>query len=100
MLSVGKNFSNSMLKHRVKRVWTDDKAVYAETYDGLTASYNFSEWKRLADATPEQRNDFYLTYSGIHWKDIDEDLSFEGMFASEGLCSNTVCEDSVYYEAD
>lgn len=78
-----------MLKHRVKRVWTDDKAVYAETYDGLTASYNFSEWKRLADATPEQRNNFYLTYSGIHWPEIDEDLSFEGMFASCGLCSLT-----------
>ncbi|MBQ6732802.1 MAG: DUF2442 domain-containing protein [Paludibacteraceae bacterium] len=84
-------------KHQIKKVWVDDTAVYAETYDGLKASYAFSMWKRLANATQKQREAFTLSYSGIHWPDIDEDLSFEGMFASCGLCSLTANEDSVTY---
>ena len=87
-------------KHRIQRVWVDDTRVWALTEDGLTASYPFSMWKRLTNATPDQRPNFYLSYTGIHWPDIDEDLSFEGMFADAGLCERTPTEDAVYYEAD
>lgn len=85
------------LKHIVSKVWVDSDRVYAQTNDGLTASYAFSMWKRLASATPEQRGDFYLSYSGIHWPQLDEDLSFEGMFHAAGLCGRTAGEDSVCY---
>ena len=87
-------------KHKIQRVWVDDTSVRALTENGLQASYPFTMWKRLANATPEQRQNFYLSYTGIHWRDIDEDLSFEGMFADAGLCERTSTEDSVYYEAD
>ncbi len=69
----------------ISKVWVDDTHVYVETTDGKQASYAFSEWPRLANATDEQRRDFYLTYGGIHWPQIDEDLSFEGMFEDNGL---------------
>ena len=88
------------IKHKIQRVWVDDTRVYALTEDGLQASYPFSMWKRLNNALPEQRCNFYLSYTGIHWPDIDEDLSFEGMFAAAGLCERTLTEDSVYYETD
>lgn len=84
-------------KHRIERVWVDDYRVYAQTEDGLQASYPFVMWKRLHNATKEQRQDFYLTYTGIHWPSIDEDLSFEGMFAHAGLGEHTLTEDSFYY---
>ena len=83
---------------RVKRVWVDENNIYVETADGLVASYAFSQWPRLANATQKQREDFQLTYIGIHWPQIDEDLSFEGMFADAGYCEHTVKEDSVVYE--
>ena len=65
----------------ITKVWVDDNYVYAETRDGLQAKYAFSDWNRLSKATPEQRRDFKLSYFGIHWPQIDEDLSFEGMFS-------------------
>jgi hypothetical protein len=36
---------------------------------------------RLVNATPEQRSDFVLSPSGygIHWPQIDEDLSIDGL---------------------
>lgn len=54
-------------------------------------------WERLASATEDQLNDFYLSYTGIHWPALDEDLSYEAMFNAAGLCERTVEEDSVCY---
>lgn len=69
-----------MDRTEIARVWTDATHVYAETKNGKRASYAFSEWPRLANATDEQRQDFHLSFFGIHWPQIDEDLCFEGMF--------------------
>lgn len=86
-----------MEKKEIARVWVDDHAVYAETKDGLQASYSFDLWPRLLGATDAQRGDFSLSYSGIHWPALDEDLSFESMFHQAGFCDITETEDSVYY---
>lgn len=86
------------MKHYISRVWIESGKINAQTYDGLSAQYAVSSWKRLASATDDELNDFYLSYSGIHWPKLDEDLSFEGMFHSAGLCERTATEDSVCYE--
>lgn len=85
------------MKHQVSKVWIENASICVSTIDGLQASYAFSMWPRLANATEEQRSDFYLSYSGIHWPEIDEDLSFEGMFAHSGLIERTPEEDAVFY---
>lgn len=86
-------------KRRIDRVWVDAEGVYAITEDGTKAGYRFDRWPRLASATAEQRADFYLTFGGIHWPQVDEDLSFEGMFFEAGLCQRTPTEDSVYWDS-
>lgn len=86
-------------KRRIDRVWIDAISVHAITEDGVQANYQFARWPRLAAATPEQLSDFYLTYGGIHWPQLDEDLSFEGMFAEAGHCTRTLSEDSVYWDS-
>jgi hypothetical protein len=35
----------------------------------------------LLNATVEQRRNFVLSPSGVHWPDVDEDLSVAGMLA-------------------
>ena len=84
-------------QHFIEKVWVDDNQVFAKTEDGLIASYRFSDWERLRNATQSQREDFTLSYYGIHWPQLDEDLSFEGMFSHAGLCNRTLKEDSVCY---
>lgn len=74
-----------MEQMKIAKVWVDSTHVYAETTDGIRASYAFADWPRLAHATDEQRQDFHLSYFGIHWPQIDEDLSFEGMFRDNNL---------------
>ena len=89
--------SRSDMKHYIAKVWIESGHIYAQTRDGLVASYAVSLWKKLASATEQQLNDFYLSYTGIHWPQLDEDLSFEGMFHSAGLCDRTATEDYVCY---
>ncbi len=72
----------------IKRVWIDSEYIYAEAENGDCARYPFSKWPRLAYATDEQRKDFKLSYFGIHWPALDEDLSFEGMFRDNRLAEN------------
>lgn len=77
-----------MKQTRLQRVWTDATHVHAETTDGRRASYAFSVWPRISAATEEQRRDYFLSYGGIHWPQIDEDLSFDGMFRDSHALSD------------
>ena len=73
---------------RIERVWTDATHIHAETTDGRHASYAFALWPRISAATDEQRRDFVLSYAGIHWPQVDEDLSFNGMFRDSHIIAD------------
>ena len=49
--------------------------------DGRTIAVPLVWYPRLFDATPEQRGNWEICGGGygIHWPDIDEDLSAEGL---------------------
>lgn len=49
--------------------------------DGRIISIPIAYYSRLLNATREQRNNWRLIGNGqgIHWEDIDEDLSVEGL---------------------
>ncbi|HEX8243846.1 MAG TPA: DUF2442 domain-containing protein [Longimicrobium sp.] len=59
---------------------TDD-SIIAELADGRTVSVPLAWSWRLSDATPEQRANWRLIGSGegVHWPDVDEDISVRGM---------------------
>lgn len=88
-----------MEQYRINKVWVDDANVYAETTNGWKASYPLCQWARLAKATDKQRKNFYLSRYGIHWPELDEDLSFEGLFYDSGFCKPSDAEDSIFYQA-
>jgi hypothetical protein len=51
--------------------------------DGRTISVPLAWFPRLLHATQEERNNWRLIGKGqgIHWEDIDEDISVEGLLA-------------------
>jgi hypothetical protein len=67
----------------ITKVWVDNVAVYIQTSGGEIKNELFNDYIRLRNATPEQRANFEYDNIGIHWNDIDEDLSFEGFFDKE-----------------
>lgn len=47
--------------------------------DGREIATPLEWYSSLAEATPEQQANVELSLSGIHWPDLDEDLSIAGM---------------------
>ena len=66
---------------RVKSVVVDDERIIVELMDGRAIAAPLAWYPRLANATPEQRANWRLAGAGlgVHWPDIDEDLSTEGL---------------------
>jgi hypothetical protein len=67
---------------RVQRVVVTDELITFHLMDGRVVSIPLSWSWRLTDATPAQRENYEIIGDGqgVHWPDIDEDLSVEGMF--------------------
>lgn len=69
-----------------KQVWTDDENLWLELTDGRRLSVPLAYFPRLLHATPEQRRHYELSGggTGIHWEDIDEDISVSGLLLGIG----------------
>jgi len=67
---------------RVKDVKITDELITFFLVDGRVVSVPLAWSWRLSEAAPAQRNNFEIIGDGhgVHWPDIDEDLSVEGMF--------------------
>lgn len=66
---------------RPVEAWCDLHEVHARLFDGRHISTPLWWYPRLLSATPAQRNNVHLMLDGIHWPDVDEDLSVRGMLA-------------------
>ena len=66
---------------RVKEVRVTDDSLSVDLMDGRTITAPLAWYPRLANATPAQRANCVITGAGygIHWPEIDEDLSTEGL---------------------
>jgi hypothetical protein len=66
---------------RVKDVRCDEDTLSVDLTDGRTITVPLAWFPRLLHATPEQRAYWEIAGAGfgIHWPDIDEDLSTEGL---------------------
>ena len=61
---------------------TDD-TLSVDLGDGRTISVPLVWFPRLVNGTPKERNNWRLIGrgEGIHWEDLDEDISIEGLLA-------------------
>src|SRR5438876_10461596 len=66
---------------RIQDVRVTADEIIAHLADGRVISVPLAWSWRLSEATPKQRAHFRLIGSdqGVHWPDVDEDISVEGM---------------------
>ena len=74
-------FSAPKVDLRIKAVLLDDERLTVDLMDGRSIAVPLAWYPRLFDATPEQRRNWEIAGGGygIHWPDVDEDLSTEGL---------------------
>lgn len=75
------NISAKVTDERVLDVRFDDANLIVDLMDGRTISAPLAWYPRLFRASPSQRENWQKAGAGfgIHWPDIDEDLSTEGL---------------------
>jgi hypothetical protein len=68
-------------KVRIKNIEVTDDTITAYLVDGRVISVPLAWSWRLSEATSEQRASYEIIGDGqgVHWPEIDEDISAEGM---------------------
>jgi Protein of unknown function (DUF2442) len=71
------------VESRIAKVVVTDETITAHLIDGRVISVPLAWSWRLSDATPAQRANWELIGDGhgVHWPDVDEDISAEGMLS-------------------
>ena len=62
---------------KICKVWFENDRIYVLTDDGRTMWQSLLYYRRLREATDEQRDDCEIDDEGIHWERLDEDVSLE-----------------------
>ncbi len=68
----------------------DEDAMWVDIEDGRTIGVPLVWFPRLLRATLAQREAFELSRCGIHWDEIDEDISIAGLLAGRGDMTHPV----------
>lgn len=62
---------------KISKLWFENDRICILTDDGRTLWQSLLYYRRLREASDEQRADYELDDEGIHWEELDEDVSFE-----------------------
>lgn len=75
------SISDRRAGERVQAVRLTVDTLAVDLLDGRTITVPLAWYPRLLHATPEQRANWRLAGGGygLHWPDLDEDLSTEGL---------------------
>jgi Protein of unknown function (DUF2442) len=69
---------------RATKAWCDNDSLRVDLSDGRTLGVPLAWFPRLLQATPARRERVTLSTRGLHWEDLDEDISIERLLAGRG----------------
>ena len=62
---------------KIKEIWFDAEYIYGRDEDGKEYKQSLLWYPQLRQANDEERMKYTFSFSGIHWRNLDEDISFE-----------------------
>ena len=62
----------------------DADSFWVDLSDGRTLGVPLAWFPRLLHGSPEARAKVVLSRGGLHWDELDEDISVEGLIAGRG----------------
>jgi len=81
------------------RVHFDEHSMTVDLTDGRTVRVPLAWFPRLLRATPAQRAKVELSRGGLHWEELDEDISIAGLLAGRGDITKRTEADPVTRQA-
>ena len=62
---------------KIKEIWFDAEHIFGRDEEGHEYSQSLLWYPKLRTATDEERAAYTFGFDGIHWRGLDEDISFE-----------------------
>jgi len=62
----------------------DEHTMWVDLTDGRTLGVPLAWFPRLLNASPAQRANVEISRTGLHWEELDEDISIAGLIAGRG----------------
>lgn len=62
---------------KITKIWFEGDYLYGLGDDGKDYRQSLLWYPRLRESTEEERNQYVIGFDGIHWRNLDEDVSFE-----------------------
>lgn len=69
---------------RAKSVRFDDAMMWVDLEDGRNIGVPLAWFPRLLHGAAEQREKVIISATGLHWDELDEDISIAGLLAGQG----------------
>jgi len=69
-----------MQRDEIEKIELVSNGLKLTAKDGRLATLHYKNFERLKNATPKQRLDYRISFEGLRWDDLDEDISFESIF--------------------
>jgi hypothetical protein len=69
---------------KAKTVRFDQDSMWVELSDGRTLGVPLAWFPRLLHGSVEQREQVSISSCGLHWEELDEDISVDGLLAGRG----------------
>lgn len=70
---------------RIVKIWFDGDWLCGQDDNGTTYRQSLLWYKKLRKATDEERENYTFGYDGIHWRELDEDVSFESFVYEDAV---------------
>lgn len=62
---------------KIKKIWFDGEWLYGQSDDRKVYRQSLLWYSRLLKASEQERTKYKISTIGIHWPELDEDVSFE-----------------------
>ena len=72
------------MRYSVKNVFADEDFVAFRFNDGRVLAVPKSWFPTLAGAPMAQLSNYHISPLGVHWPDLDEDISISGLLEGRG----------------
>lgn len=70
---------------KIKKIWFDERCLYGEDESGNVFRQSLLWYRALWNADDEQRKNYRIGFEGIHWPDLNEDVSFESFTYKDAM---------------
>ena len=69
--------------NRIETIWFNGEWIYGRGDDGAAYRQSLLWYRRLMDASDAERARYEISTIGIHWPELDVDISFESFLYPE-----------------